>query len=60
MENLKLIRTEYVPVWRFLFRYLRKYGIVRAIRMIVIFARLRMFNPFGAVEVVIYREDVKQ
>ncbi len=59
MENLKLIRTEYVPVWRFLFQYLRKYGIVRAIRMIVIFARLRMFNPFGAVEVVIYREDVK-
>jgi hypothetical protein len=60
MENLKLIRTEYVPAWRYLFRYLRKYGIVRAIRMIVIFARLRMFNPFGAVEVVIYREDVKQ
>jgi hypothetical protein len=59
MENLKLIRTEYVPVWRFLFRYLRKYGIVRAIRMIVIFARLRMFNPFGAVVVVIYKEDVK-
>ena len=59
MENLKLIRTEYVPVWRFLFRYLRKYGIVRAIRMIVIFARLRMFNSFGAVVVVIYKEDVK-
>ena len=59
MENLKLIRIEYVPVWRFLFRYLRKYGIVRAIRMIVTFARLRMFNPFGAVEVVIYKEDVK-
>ena len=59
MENLKPIRTEYIPAWRYLFRYLRKYGIIRAIRMTIIFARLRIFNPFGAVEVVIYKEDVK-
>jgi hypothetical protein len=60
MENVKSIRTEYVPAWRYLFRYLRKYGIVRAIRMTVIFARLRIFNPFEAVEVLIYKDDVKQ
>ena len=53
------IRTEYVPVWRYLFRYLRKYGIVRAIRMTVIFARLRIFNPFEEVEVLIYEDDLK-
>ena len=56
--NLDLIRTEYVPAWRYLFRYLRKYGIVRAIRMTVIFARLRIFNPFEEVEVLIYNIDI--
>ena len=57
--NLDLIRTEYVPAWRYLFRYLRRYGIIRAIRMTIIFARLRIFNPFEDVEVLIYKDDVK-
>ena len=57
------IRTDYVPAWRYLFQYLRRYGIIRTLRMTVIFARLRIFNPFEEVEVeevevLIYKDDV--
>lgn len=49
--NLGPVSIECMPVWKFLLRHMRKYGITSAIRMAITMARIRTFNPFGVVEI---------
>ena len=54
---MNIVETEDIPIWRFLLRILRKFGLRAMLKYAFIFLKMGVFWPFGTVTINVFEVD---